>query len=295
MKTSTNTIGYYFLKAFTLPMQLFPLEFHFLFSNFLYWLTYSLLGYRKKVVRKNLNSAFPQKSKDEIIQIEKEFYRGFADMFIETLYFSNLWKNKDKKRLELVNVELFYETVKSGRNVIIISGHFGNWEYMQLFQNKIREKTFFVYKKLNNKTFDQFYRSLRERVATPVEMRETYRRLMHETQMKNAWGALFISDQRPAASDLNNWVKFLNQDTPVMTGTERIAKKTNAVVLYLEVKKVKRGHHRATFELLVEKPRETAPLGITTLFMQRLDESISHAPAQYLWSHNRWKYNKLNN
>lgn len=278
-----------------MPMQLFPLEFHFLFSNFLYWLIYSLVGYRKKVVRKNLNAAFPDKNEDEIIQIEKEFYRGFADMFIETLYFSNLWKEKDKSRLELVNVELFYEQVKNGRNVIVLTGHFGNWEYMQLFQNKIREKTFFVYKKLNNKTFDQFYRSLRERVAIPIEMRETYRRLMHENQFKNPWGALFISDQRPAASDLNNWVQFLNQDTPVMTGTERIAHKTNAVVLYLEVKRIKRGYHRASFEMLLVNPRETAPLEITTRFMQRLEKSIVEAPAQYLWSHNRWKFRKLNN
>jgi KDO2-lipid IV(A) lauroyltransferase len=273
-------------------MQVFPLEFHYLVSDLLFFLIYHAAGYRKTVVRKNLQNAFPEKELTEILAIEKKFYRGFADMFIETLYFTHTWKKRDKKRLILENIDLFYDNVSQGRNVIVVCGHFGNWEFMQLFQNKIEEKTFFVYKKLNNKAFDQFYRDLRARVAQALEMSETYRKLISETNKGRAWGALFISDQRPLPNDLKNWVTFLNQDTPVMTGTERIAKKTNAVIIYLEVKRIKRGYHKAYFEELLSEPRNTIPLEITTIFMKRLEKSINESPEQYLWTHKRWKFKK---
>jgi KDO2-lipid IV(A) lauroyltransferase len=283
-----KSFGYYILKLLTWPMQLFPLQFHYLISDALYVLIYRIVKYRIKVVRTNLSNSFPGKSQTEIQQIEKNFYHGFSDMFIETLYFTHINVKKHNKRLILNNVENLTHPIAQGRNVIVVAGHFGNWEFMQLFAKKIETNKYFIYKKLNNKAFDRFYSELRSRAAQPLEMKETARVLLSKSN--HPFTAYFISDQRPVPEEIKYWVKFMNQETPVLLGTEKIANKTNAVVVYLEVKKIKRGYHQASFTTLCENASTTATHEITDRFFEMLEQSINKSPDQYFWTHKRWKY-----
>ncbi len=287
-----RSIGYYILMAVTWPMQLFPLEFHYFLSEIIYFFMYSIAGYRKKIVRENLLKSFPEKSTEERKIIEKRFYKGFADMFVETLYFTHINIPKQQKRLALENYEQVKEYFDSGKNVVLISGHFGNWEFFQLYEKHLTVKKYFIYKKLNNKAFNQFYKDLRGRAAEPLEMKETYRRLMKDQSENKPFGIFCISDQRPLKSEINYWLTFMNQDTPVMLGTEKIARKTNSSVFYLEISKVKRGYHKLKFELIADKPDQIEENGITNIFFKKLEQSIKSSPEQYFWTHNRWKYSK---
>ncbi|MBP7506789.1 MAG: lysophospholipid acyltransferase family protein [Prolixibacteraceae bacterium] len=285
-----RSIGYYILMAVTWPMQLFKLEFHYFFSGILYFIIYNIVGYRRKVVFENLKNSFPEKSIEERKAIERNFYRGFADMFIETLYFTHINIEKQKKRLALENFEQVKEILSGGRNIVLISGHFGNWEFFQLFNKELPINKYFIYKKLGNKVFDQFYKDLRGRAAMPLEMKETYRRLATDKNEGQQFGVFCISDQRPLKSEINYWLRFMNQDTPVMLGTEKIARKTDSVVFYLEISKIKRGYHKLRFELMVENPGEAEEHKITKLFFEKLENSIRLSPEQYFWTHKRWKY-----
>jgi KDO2-lipid IV(A) lauroyltransferase len=287
-----KSVGYYILLGITWPMQLFPLEFHYLFSDFLYLIVYRVVGYRRSVVSKNLKNSFPEKNEAERKKIEKAFYHSFCDMFIETLYFTHLNVAKEEKRLQIEGLDEVEAHVAAGKNIVAVTGHFGNWEFLQLFIQKVSVRTYFVYKQLANKTFDQFYRELRSRAAVPLEMKQTFRQLIADKQKQKTFLVLMISDQRPLKNGIRHWIKFMNQDTPVMLGTEKIAHKTDAAVFYLEVKQIKRGYHKATFELLFESPSQTSEYEITDGFMKRLEKSISESPHQYLWTHKRWKYKK---
>lgn len=284
--------GYYILLAITWPMQLLPLGFHYFIADILYVLVYHVVGYRKGVVARNLRKSFPEKSPDELKAIEKQFYRGFADIFIETLYCTHINVEKQQHRLEVVNFKPIQDLLDKGENVLVVAGHFGNWEFMQLFKERVDVNKYFVYKKINNKTFDQFYRRLRGKAATPLEMKKVFRRLISDIQNKENYIAYFISDQRPVKPEIKHWVNFMNQDTPVMLGTEKIALKTNAVIYYMEIVRLKRGYHRVNFELLFEDSSKTKQYEITDAFMRRLEQSIREHPAQYLWTHKRWKFNK---
>jgi Kdo2-lipid IVA lauroyltransferase/acyltransferase len=290
-----KTVGYYTLLALTWPMKFFPLSFHFLFADLLYLLIYYVFGYRKKVVSENLEKSFPQKTDLERKSIERKFYRNFADMFIETLYFSHASYKKAGKRLEVENLEMVEKLLSDGKNVIFLAGHLGNWEYFHLFQAELKAKKFFVYKFLQNKTFDQYYRRLRSRGAAPLEMKETYRTLYSCAKSGDQYIALMISDQRPLKGELSHWTTFLNQDTPVFSGTERISRKTNAAVVFSEITKVKRGHQRLRLELITEDPSKNREFEITDEFMARLEKSIIAHPDQYFWTHKRWKYKRNNN
>jgi KDO2-lipid IV(A) lauroyltransferase len=287
-----KTFGYVVLMVLTWPMQFFPLGFHYVFSNILFFLFYRVVGYRRKVVAENIRKSLPEKSAIERAAIVKKFYHHFADMFIEALYFTHTSYRKTSKLLEVENLELVHQLLAKGKNVILVSGHVGNWEYFQLFREKLDGLKYYVYKRMGNKTFDDFYKRIRSRGAEPLEMGETYRRLYSTVKSGEKYIAFFISDQRPLANELFYWLTFMNQDTPVMTGTEKIARNTNAAVVYTEIIRVKRGYARLRFELLKEDIGIPKGYEITDRFMARLEESIRQYPDQYFWTHKRWKYKK---
>lgn len=290
MRRST---GFRILMAVTWPMQLFPLEFHYVVSDFLCFFIHLIFGYRRQTVRKNLTSAFPEKDKKEIRSIERAFYRNFTDIFIETLYIAHINYKKNAHRLVVHNSELIDQLYDEKRNIIGIAGHFGNWEFANLFTPKFRHKLFVVYKKLSNSAFDQFFMHTRSHLgAFPLEMRETVKRLLLDSRSDTPYFAYLIADQRPQHSEHSFWMPFLNNDTPVLTGPEKIAKKINAAVLWLEVRRVKRGHYEIHLELITKDPRSTADNEISTTFMKHLEKAIIERPDQWLWSHKRWKHKR---
>jgi len=273
-------------------MQFLPLGFHYLFSDLIFFLLYRVTGYRRKVVEENLRKSFPEKSQAERDEIEKKFYRHFVDMFIEALYFTHASHSKVSKRLVFENIGLIDEQKAKGKNVILILGHLGNWEYFQLVREEIKEPKFFVYKHLGNKTFDQFYKLLRSRAAQPLEMKETYRKLYEVSKSGKQFVSFFVSDQRPLRTELFYWLTFMNQDTPVLTGTEKIARKMNASVIYMEFSEIKRGYQKVRFELLCDDVASTPEYEVTNRFFERLEKSIRQYPEQYFWTHKRWKYKR---
>ena len=284
--------GYYLLLAVTWPMQLLPLGFHYIVADFLYFLVYCVFGYRKAVVAENLRNSFPEKSSEELKLIEKQFYHGFADMFIETLYTTHINVEKQKYRLEVVNFKPVQDLLDNGQNVLMVGGHVGNWEFMRLFHERIDSNKYFVYKKINNKTFNQFYQRLRGSAADPLEMKKVFRRLMGDVQNGQNFTAYFISDQRPLKHEIKHWVNFMHQNTPVMLGTEKIAVKMKTAIFYMEISRIKRGYYRVSFELLFDDSTKTKPFEITDTFMHRLEQSIREYPSQYLWTHKRWKFKR---
>jgi Kdo2-lipid IVA lauroyltransferase/acyltransferase len=285
-----KSFGYRLLRMFTLPMQIFPLGFHYWLSDLFFLVIYHILGYRKQVVNENLRNSFPQKTNIEIKQIEKGFYHRFCDMFVETLYFTHINIEKESKRLKVINEDSMISRLDQNRNVILLTGHFGNWEFMQLYKGKFEAKRFFIYKKLSNKAFDRFFLDLRSRAGLPLEMKETPRVLL--SKENHPYMAFFISDQRPIPQEIKHWVTFMNQDTPVMLGTEKIAQRTNAAVIYLELKQIRRGYHQATFNLIFDHSAHTKPFEITDKFMAMLEQSINENPSQYFWTHKRWKHKR---
>lgn len=288
-----KSIIYYLLLAFTLPMQLFPLEFHYFMARPIAFFIQRVAQYRRGVVARNISNSFPNKTKAEKKLIEKKFYQGFVETFVEILYFTHINLEKEQHRLRFENYEVLGDLFDRGKNVMVVMGHFGNWEFIGMFKRNIKSKIFFVYKKLNNKTMDKFFRDLRGRNGgIPLEMKQTFRTLYNEAQQKNPFLALFISDQRPLKGEIKHWVTFMGQDTPMMLGTEKLAKKTGCAVVYIEMMKTKPGYCNVGLELICEDASKTADYEITDKFMALLEKSINKAPEQYLWTHNRWKFKK---
>ena len=285
--------GYYLLRSFTWIIQLFPLRFHYVLSDLIFLLVYHVVRYRRKVVYTNLRNSFPEKTKKEISQIARKFYHQFCDSFIETLYFDRISEKEIKKRLTLLNQEILEKFLAEGRPVILALGHYNNWEWNCSWPLNSDYKGYVIYKRLTNKSFDLFYYNMRSRFGiVPLERADTYRKLIADQNNGQAFASAFLMDQTPRKHEIQYWTTFLNQDTPVLTGTEKVARKLDAAVLFCHIRKLKRGYNRLEFSVIVKHAKDTEPFEITEKATRMIENMIIQRPELWLWSHKRWKHQR---
>jgi KDO2-lipid IV(A) lauroyltransferase len=204
-----------------------------------------------------------------------------------------------RKRIEINNKELFDDLYQKEKNIILYSGHYGNFEWVTILHKLLNSNTHYffspIYQKLKNTYFDILYITLRNKYgAISIEQKKAIRRIL--TLQKSNEKAIFllVSDQRPRRNNLNYWITFMNQDTPVITGTEHIAKQTNSAAVYLEIQKISRGHYAWSFTLMEENPKILPNYKLTDMYFSLLEKTIRKAPQYYLWTHKRWLYKKEN-
>jgi KDO2-lipid IV(A) lauroyltransferase len=275
-------------------MAFLPFRMLYCISDFFYFIIYCIVRYRRKLVRKNLNNAFPAKSQAEIHKIEKGFYRQFCDFFVETIKLLHISDSQIQKHIVSKNTELVKYYLDKKQPVIILLGHYGNWEWApSLFlQVKDYENTVFgqVYRPLKNKTIDRFFLKIRKRFHTiNFTKHNVYRDIVNLRKANKNWILAFVSDQKPSGNQVPYIIQFLNQETPVLAGTEKIARHTGAAVFYLDVTCLKRGYYEADLILISDNPAETSEFEITKKFIHYLEQTILRNPSGYLWTHNRWR------
>jgi KDO2-lipid IV(A) lauroyltransferase len=245
-------------------------------------------------VRCNLTAAFPEKSDAEITSIEKEYYHHFCDTFFETVKMLNFSEARIKRHFIFKNDELAEYFLNEGRPVILVSGHYGNWEWgasIALWIKPDEKRTVgYVYRPLKNKFFDYLYVRIREKFNSVGYVKNNiFRDIVKIKRDGRNWLMNFLSDQKPSSGTEQHKVMFLNQETAVMTGTAKIARLTGAAVCYVEITKIRRSYYEAKIKLITDTPAELKAEEITEKYMQMLEKNILKNPAYYLWSHNRWK------
>jgi len=272
-------------------LSMFPLKIVYLFSDFLYLITYYMVGYRREVVFRNLSRAFPDKDPAEITSLAKRFYHFFCDVGLE-IFVSQRWSyDKIGQIYKVRNPEIVDHYFNQHRNVMIIAGHHGNWEWTRSFTALCPAHVIAVYKPLSNKYFNRWIIRLREdENHTVVSMDHSLRTILDFERRKVPYLSYLVADQRPRKIQIHHWINFLNQDTPVFAGPERIAVKTGQAVLFLKIKKLKRGHYEVDLIPISGQPENTSENEITDTYFRMLEEMIREQPEIYLWSHNRWKF-----
>lgn len=284
-------LGYIFTYSAIWLLHLLPGPLFYLFSDLFSFFTYRVVGYRKKVVRKNLRNAFPQFSSKQLRITERRFYRHLCDMILESAV-SHFYSEKQLlKRISYRNPELLDDYYQQGRQMIAVTGHYGNWEYLSSLGLVSRFQLLAAYKPLRNPYFDRMVRRNREQFRAITAPMEQIARKMIQFYRDNVPAVtIFLADQRPMMHQIQYWTRFLGQETPLYLGTEKLAKKLNAVVVFLKVRKIRRGHYEVEIIPISEDPRKTEPFEITEGHVRVLEELIREEPAYWLWSHRRWKH-----
>jgi len=236
--------------------------------------------------------SFPEKKKSDIIKIEKGFYLFLCDYIVESMKLLTMSKKNLQRRMVFKGTETVDEIIADGQSCAIYLGHYCNWEWitsLPLYVTKDAQCGQ-IYHPLENKDFDRLFLRLRERMgAVCIPMAETLRRIVEFKKKGKQVVVGYISDQVPYWNNIHYWTNFLHHDTPVLTGTERIAKSANHAVFYMDVKCVRRGYYECEFKLITREPKKYKDFELTEIYFRELEKTIQRDPKYWLWSHNRWK------
>ena len=287
-----DKILYYLLYGVWYAFSLLPMRVHYVLSDLIYLIVYRLIGYRRELVRRHLAGCFSTKSEQERRQIERGFYHWFCDYIVETVKLMTISKENLMKRMKFKGVELVNEAVENGQSVAVYLGHYCNWEWVTSIPYWYTPKAHSgqIYHVLENPVFDRLFLKLRHRTgAESIPMAEILRRLATYRQQKQPVVIGYISDQAPFWNNIHHWLQFLEHDTPVLTGTERLARSAGHMVLYLDMRRVKRGYYEGELKLISRDPKQTKDYELTDAYFSMLEKSILRDPQCYLWTHNRWK------
>lgn len=269
-----------------------PFPIFYLVSDAIFLLVYYLINYRRKTVSENLRLVFPEKSSSEIRIIQKKFYRHMVDMFLEMIKSISISDQELKKRFRLTNVEEIQKIRAMDKSIILACGHYASYEWMNVLQlYDIDYRGYGVYKKVKNRYFDKLARDIRGRYNGELIPTRVATKTIAGNQKKGIRGVYaMIADQSPRLNRAKAWTEFMGIKVPVFMGTENLSGKLDMPVVYLHVKKLKRGHYQATFKTISYDPASEEPYSITRKYFRELESQIRSAPEYYLWTHKRWKH-----
>lgn len=268
-----------------------PLSLLYVFSDGLYLLLRHVVRYRRSVVLQNLQNAFPEKSSAERRRIANRFYRNLTDVFVETLKGLTVSEVELRQRVRVVNPEAFQPYLDAGQTVLIMTSHQCNWEWQSPAVRVLGPDVDVVYQPLTNGFFDRMMREIRSRFGiAPLPMQGLLRDMVKRRGQPRLVG--LVADQA-APPETAFWTNFLNQDTDFFVGTDKLARQFGCPAIFAEMRRVRRGRYELRFFPLAEPPYEDLPpLAIIGRYVRRLEESIRANPADWLWSHRRWKHKR---
>lgn len=287
-----TNLFYYPLFWIVYAFSLLPFWALYGISAIIRFFLFNIFGYRLSVIKENINIAFPEKSKEEKKLIRQTFKKHFCDVFVESLKLLSISNKNIKRRFVFENdsealLEGFFE---QGKMVLIVLGHYGNWEYMGPGFKLWRSKPLVsAYRPLRWKTADRILKKSRERFETGMIPMKSLTREMFRLK-DEVCAVLLLADQSPSLNRHAYWIEFFNKETPVFQGTEKLARKFNTPVVFVSIRKEKRGFYKAFFKLVSDAPNSLKEGELTYLHAKMLEEDIKREPGYWLWSHKRWKH-----
>lgn len=273
---------------------------YFVADALVYPLMYHVVRYRRAVVAKNLRMSFPEQSAKQRRDLERQFYRRFASTIMEIIYGYRISDEEMRERFVFENVEMVEELAHKNKGVFFMLGHLGNWEWIADIGKRYTDtniKEYNVYRQQKSPSADQAMLALRLKRGGGgcIEKKQLLRQLVAMRHADNPITIGLISDQKPSPRNAHVWTTFLNQETAFLDGGEVLARKFGYAVTYVHVESPKRGYYRARFEVITDNPAATNPTEITLAYARLLEQNILESPELWLWTHNRWKWSRMNN
>lgn len=281
-----SAIVYYLIIK---PISFLPYPLLYLLSDIVYLILYYVISFRKKVVRGNLTRSFPALDISEIKIIERKFYKHLADIFLESLKLFSISENQLRKRFSKSNPQVLNRFYEEGKSVIIVGGHYNNWEMAAIASNfQVKHPSLGIYSPFQNKYFKKKISESRSRFGVILVPQIHVKRYMVRYQ-DQLTATIYGIDQSPTSRKNIVWNTFMNQETSWFVGAERYAREFNYPVVYAHIIKVKRGFYEMEFKVIEENPGNTAEGAIIEKYVRYLEQKIIEKPEFWLWSHRRWK------
>jgi Kdo2-lipid IVA lauroyltransferase/acyltransferase len=280
---------FYLIYGLLYLVSLLPFRILYLLSDLLYGLTYYIIGYRKAVVFNNLEIAFPDKSKEERGLIAKRFYRNLVDDIVETIKLLSISERELKKRCSS-NFEVINAIAAKGKNIQLQPGHQFNVEFFNLlYSKKLKNLKFiFMYMPFSDKAFDRVFNKLRTRFGSILVSATNFKN--ERSKLNGQYAITLGADQNPGNLHTAFWMNFFNKAVPFIPGPARQAVKNNSAIVLVEFVRVKRGYYKFENILLTENAGDFTAEELTKKYRDFVEAAVRRQPANYLWTHRRWKH-----
>lgn len=278
-------IAYY---VFVLPLSYLPMPILYLLTDFFYLLLITLIPYRKSVIEGNISRSFPDYSQKEVKQLRNKFYKHFTDILAEGVKNLTISKSTLSKRFKVKNPEVMKQLFDENRNVLLVSGHYNNWEWLITSQNFLfPHQAMGIGMPLTSKFWDKKINARRERFGMQVIHAKNFKEAI--SNQAKPYAILVLADQSPGDSRKSYWMQFLHQETAVLFGVEQMANTSNQAVVFFHTRKVKRGYYEMELKLLTDNPTSLQYGELTEMHAKELEQIIEQKPEYWIWSHKRWK------
>lgn len=281
---------YYLLLFILYPLSLLPFRILYLLSDLFYWLVYHVFRYRKELVVQHLRQAFPGKSEAERKAISKQFYRNFCDQWIETFKLLSISEKKLNSRIQ-GNWEVFHELDRRGLNTYALLGHTFNWEWANVAcQYNVPQQFAGFYMPADNAAIDKLMQKLRTRSGAWLISMKAKKAMQRLNNVRYIVG--LIADQNPSEIQNASWLSFLNHEAPFFNGPGKLARRTKAAVVFAGIKKIKRGYYQVELQLITEDASQIQQGELLQRYVSFMEQQVKEQPANWLWTHRRWKYKR---
>lgn len=285
------------LRQLLKPLACLPLSVLYGLSTVTAVVLHRIVRYRRRVVRSNLEAAFPDKSQAERRDIERRFYHNFTDNFVETLKLLHITDEEMARRMEFVNTDIIDSIMDQGKSIVVYFGHFFNWEWAPSISlhtcHKPSDKVAFaqIYRPLRSEAFDGLMLGIRSRFGSEsIDKKVALRRLLQYRREGRVSITGFMSDQHPSHGDPGLVTTFMEQPTAIITGTETLARRLGMALIYWDMERLGRGRYRITTRHIADDAASLPEGEATRRYAQMLETTIRRDPSIWLWSHKRWKH-----
>jgi Kdo2-lipid IVA lauroyltransferase/acyltransferase len=280
---------YYIVYPLLYGVSLLPLFILYPISDFAAFLLHRVFRYRHDVVMGNLAIAFPEKTDEERKKIARRFYHYFTDTFIEMIKMISI-SRKELERRNTGTYDIINGLLEKGVNINVLGGHQFNWEIGSLLYSlHLKLPLTAVYIPISNKVIGKIFYDIRTRYGAVFISATDFKNKTDEVSSKQYMLAL-AADQNPGNPMNAYWINFFGRPAPFVTGPEKGAIKNNAAEVYVAFRKIKRGHYHFETTLLAEPGTVGKEGRLTCLYRDMLEKTIREDPANYLWSHRRYKF-----
>jgi KDO2-lipid IV(A) lauroyltransferase len=271
-----------------------PLSVLYIFSDFLFFVSFYIARYRRRLVQRNLRNGFPEKDKKELRGIEREFYKNLCDYAVETLKLVTISKEELSRRMVFKNPEVLENFKANNQSILFLASHQFNWEWILVSASiNFPMDIDFVYQPVNNKFFDALILKIRTRFgAHPIKRAEVARELVKRKHIVR--GLASVADQYPGYGHDKKYITtFLNQETAFFMGTNQLARLTQYPALYYPMRRVRRGYYEAYPVVIANPPYSKDDQSVVENYVRIVEDVVRKHPSGWLWSHNRWKKRHL--
>jgi KDO2-lipid IV(A) lauroyltransferase len=270
-----------------------PLPLLYTWSAVVYFVAFRVLRWRRDRAELDIANAFPDKAAAERATILRRSYRNLADTLFEAFWGYGANANALRCRVTIENPKLVTACVDAKQSVILLTAHFGNWEWLSLAAGAhFGVAIDVVYQPQRVESVDRFLRQARARFGSRFVPRKDFIfDLMSRAGQPRVYA--LIADQTPKGSDPRQWTRFLGQDTAFFTGAGKIARFLDAKVFYVTMRRLRRGYYSVRLTPLAEPPYdEGADHVVVERYARMLERDIRESPADWLWLQKKWKYAK---